>query len=90
MRADGGAVCRITKLENLEKKLAVTAATKAATQDRAQFHMDWSWRVSGEVAHWGHRHTRKLDYHAMYTVAHDGESWKIADVEILDLQRVDK
>ncbi len=89
LRSEGGAVCRITKLEELDKKLEKVYG-KDQAERRPGFVVDWRWRVHGEVAHWGHRHTRILDYHAKYSVEQSGGAWKIADVEILDLKRVDK
>lgn len=48
-----------------------------------------SWKVSGSVLHWGHVHRRANQYSARFIVKAVGESWKIADLEVLKEIRID-
>ncbi|PIE23236.1 MAG: hypothetical protein CSA62_08480 [Planctomycetota bacterium] len=84
LRSEGGAVCTITKLEQLD------GGVKDSQSQPPGFEVDWHWRVHGEVSHWGHRHERTNEYRALYQVEHDGRSWKIASVEILSQRRIDQ
>ena len=85
LRGQGGAVCTIERIEVLDQKIE----QPAGEQPTAEFGVDCSWRVHGVVSHWGHQHRRMNQYRGKYRVQHDGRSWKIATVEILDHQRVD-
>ena len=42
------------------------------------------------VAHWGHIHRRLNEYRAVYSVQHDGRSWKIAGVDVREHSRVEE
>lgn len=86
LRGEGGAVCDVQKVEVLERE--VSFPEEPQQDGPLAFEVDWRWRVHGLVSHFGHRHERTNQYHARYTVAHDGASWKIAEVEILDHQRI--
>lgn len=93
LRSDGGAVCRIEEVRLLGGKVDLNpAAVEDATGNEARAHefaVDWSWEVDGLVSHWGHVHRRTNRYQALYTVAHDGASWKIAGVETTEHVRID-
>ena len=41
------------------------------------------------VTHWGHTHSRLNEYLANFLVRADGSSWKIADYELLESQRIE-
>ena len=47
-----------------------------------------TWNATGTVGHWGHMHTRTNRYDALITLAPQGDSWKIADLEILEESRM--
>jgi len=90
LRGEGGAVCDVEKVELVEGSVRVEPDPEQQEQAAApSFEADWLWRVHGLVSHWGHSHQRTNQYHALYTVAHDGASWKIADVEVLDHERIE-
>jgi hypothetical protein len=46
------------------------------------------WNVTGSVGHWGHTHMRTNAYDALVTLAERDDRWKIADLEILEEERV--
>ncbi len=86
LREQGGAVCGIDEVEVVEG--AVDPASYGAGA-AAEFQIDWNWRVRGVVSHWGHVHRRTNHYRARYTVRHDGGSWKIAAVKVLEHERLE-
>ncbi len=86
LRDDGGAVCSIDSVEVLSR---AARFPDGADDERPRFLVDWGWRVDGIVAHWGHIHRRRNEYEAEYTVRHDGQSWKIAAVNVIEHRRVD-
>lgn len=47
-----------------------------------------TWDVFGSVRHWGHEHYRCNTYRAQLTLVPDGDYWKLAEVQILDEERV--
>jgi hypothetical protein len=46
------------------------------------------WNATGSVGHWGHTHMRTNSYDALMTLGRTGDEWKIADIDILEEQRV--
>ena len=46
------------------------------------------WNATGSVGHWGHTHMRTNQYAALVTLGKDGDRWKIADIDILEEQRL--
>jgi hypothetical protein len=46
------------------------------------------WNATGSVGHWGHTHMRTNAYDALLTLGRAGEQWKLADIDILEEQRV--
>jgi hypothetical protein len=46
------------------------------------------WTATGSVGHWGHTHLRTNSYDALVTLGRLGEQWKIADIDILEEQRL--
>ena len=55
---------------------------------RIQFQMDFKWRVSGEVEHWGHIHTRENEYLGRLSVKDVDGFWKLDAVKFLSQKRV--
>ena len=78
LREEGGAVCSVDEIEVLSR----AADVPRDESGDPRFDVDWSWRVHGLVAHWGHIHRRVNRYRATYGVRHDGRSWKIASVTV--------
>lgn len=46
------------------------------------------WHATGSVGHWGHTHMRTNAYDAEITLASSEDRWRIADIEILEEQRL--
>lgn len=86
MRDQGGAVCKIEKVEILRSE-RLEAATEDARK-RSEFRISCQWRVLGLVEHWGHAHRRVNEYSAVYTLTPSGETWKISGVEMSDHKRI--
>ena len=82
LRNQGGAVARVQRLEVLDRHVDVP-------EEAARFDVDWKWRVHCAVTHWGHTHERINEYTARYLVRHDGASWKIAQMDVLDQLRIE-
>lgn len=87
LRGQGGAVCKVDKIDVFEK--AIETAT-TSPDGRPQFAVSCAWRVHGVVSHWGHEHRRLNQYRALYTVAHDGRAWRIDAVEVQEHSRIDE
>ncbi len=47
-----------------------------------------TWRVSGSVEHWGHKHNRINQYEAEITVKPVDGAWKITDIDLIEEKRV--
>ncbi len=52
------------------------------------FTMLATWDVYGSVRHWGHTHYRCNAYTASLTIIPTEEYWKIADIQLMDEERV--
>ncbi len=81
LRDEGGAVCRVKKLEYLQ------CALVPADED-SRYAVQAHWRVFGLVNHFEHTHERVNEYHARYEIAPESNVWKIVDVEITKEQRL--
>jgi hypothetical protein len=77
----GGARVRVRKVALLE--VVPTQAQEAGT-----LRYRTKWNATGSVGHWGHTHMRTNRYDAQITLARIEGQWKIADIEILEEQRV--
>lgn len=86
LREQGGAICAIEGVDVLEG--SIDDATYASTGEPV-FVVHYQWQVHGVVSHWGHIHRRMNEYDADYTVRHDGQSWKIAAVNVKNHRRVE-
>ncbi|MFI4897394.1 MAG: hypothetical protein ACIARR_06180 [Phycisphaerales bacterium JB059] len=47
------------------------------------------WRVDGTVYHWGHSHTRTIEYLARYEIAGLDKGWRFVGHEVLEQTRLD-
>jgi hypothetical protein len=52
------------------------------------FVVDATWNVGGSVGHWGHVHQRRNQYRAELRVAPVAGTWKLADMKILEEERL--
>ena len=77
----GGARVRVREVDLLEV-IPVQAQEAGSLRYRAK------WNATGSVGHWGHTHMRTNQYDAQITLARIGGGWKIANIEILEEQRV--
>ena len=50
--------------------------------------VDAAWTVTGSIGHWGHVHQRQNRYVAKLTVSPVDGEWKLADVEIIEEERL--
>lgn len=82
LRQRGGAVATIREVEPL-------GGDVRAGDEAGRFSVDWTWRVHCAVTHWGHTHRRVNEYRARFAVHHDGRSWRIAGMDVLDEKRVE-
>tara|TARA_R110002072_G_scaffold302710_2_gene487650 strand:+ start:174242 stop:175846 length:1605 start_codon:yes stop_codon:yes gene_type:complete len=53
-----------------------------------EFQVDLCWRVSGEVEHWGHIHTRENEYVGRLSVKDADGFWKLTELKFLGQKRV--
>ena len=77
----GGARVRVRAVDLLE--VVPTHAEAAGT-----LRYRTRWNATGSVGHWGHTHMRTNQYDAEITLAPIEGQWKIADIEILQEERV--
>ncbi len=87
MRDQGGAVARIQSVDLLDTEI-VAARIEQAEGEQSAYGVQTTWRVDGMVYHWGHTHSRRNVYEAMYTVARSEDAWKIVSVEMLRQERM--
>ena len=86
LRDEGGARAQVTHLIPRAHKV-ITAddlspkdrakLSKRSPTSRAQYIAKHSWRVVGEVTHWGHTHRRVYDYEAIYAMSETDRGWRI-------------
>ncbi len=48
-----------------------------------------TWTIDGTVYHWGHSHTRQIEYEGEYTITALPQGWRITDHRILSQTRLD-
>ncbi len=82
MKDEGGAVCRVKRLEYLDCQPA------PLDPDQSGFAFDTHWRVHGLVQHWGHTHERVNEYQARYQLSQTNGLWMIAAVDISQEKRL--
>lgn len=83
LREEGGAVCKVQKVELLD-------ASPAFPEGSDLWSVRAHWRVHGKVGHWGHTHMRVNEYVAVFTMAHREGAWKIAVMDVRSQERVDQ
>ena len=77
----GGARVRVREVDVLE--VVPEERTEADT-----LRYRTRWNATGSVGHWGHTHMRTNSYDALVTLGRLDGRWKIADIEILEEQRL--
>lgn len=83
LREEGGARCRIRKVELLEGKVTFPEDTAD------EFSVSCRWRVHGRVGHYGHEHLRVNEYAAAYTLRRRDGGWRISDVKLSEQKRIE-
>ena len=76
LKNEGGAVCRVKKLEYLQ------CSPDELEPEEKGFAFQTCWRVYGLVRHWGHTHERVNEYEARYRLDEVDGQWKIAAVKV--------
>lgn len=79
----GGARVRVREVEILD-----IVSEDAASSDTLSYRTKWN--ATGSVGHWGHTHMRTNQYDARVTLGKDGDRWRIADIDILEEQRLNR
>ena len=77
----GGARVRVREVELLD-----VTPEESAEPDTLRYRTRWN--ATGSVGHWGHTHMRTNSYDALITLARPTDQWRIADIDILEEQRV--
>ncbi len=83
---EGGAVCSVDEVKLLHGEVLTVGRTK---EGNISFVVRARWRVRGSVYHFGHSHSREIEYQAEYRVAQVPEGWRIVGCNVLSQQRTD-
>lgn len=86
MREQGGAVSRVSEIEIVDIERRAVPGTSPLHQ---AYEYRCTWNVTGTVEHWGHIHTRKNQYEAVFRVEGLASGWKITDFQPLQEQRLE-
>ena len=79
MAEQGGAQAEVTNVEFLRGRLLKNEQNSAQLQA--------TWRVHGQVEHWGHVHQRTNEYRATLDLQVDDGHWKISRLRVHDTRR---
>ena len=79
MAEQGGAVSRVRDVKLVDGKARLV---------KDGFVYECTWRVTGTVEHWGHIHTREMEYSGEFTVASTATGWKVTDYQLRKAKRV--
>lgn len=79
----GGAQAKVKEVEVL------AVAAKPNPERSFAYDLTAKWSALGTVGHWGHVHTRKNVYDAVFTMEVVGGVWKITGLDLLEEKRVD-
>lgn len=85
----GGMLGIITGIEPLELAIDNIGRRPVNGEDVLVFEATHRWRVDGTVYHWGHSHTRTIEYLARYEVAGLDKGWRFTGHEVLEQTRLD-
>lgn len=81
MAEQGGSRSRVLEVRPV-------SGTVIGTPSRSEFQIELRWRVSGEVEHWGHIHTRENEYLGKLSVKNADGFWKLSELKFLSQKRV--
>eukprot|EP00913_Durusdinium_trenchii_P006335 g5947.t1 len=85
----GGMLGIITGIEPMELAIDDIRLGAVDGADAIVFSATHRWRVEGTVYHWGHSHTRTIEYLARYEVAGLDQGWRFVGHEVLEQTRLD-
>jgi hypothetical protein len=77
----GGARVRVREVELLD-------VVPQESPDPGALRYRVRWNATGSVGHWGHTHLRTNAYDARISLGQRDNRWKIADIDIIEEQRV--
>jgi hypothetical protein len=77
----GGARVRVREVELLD-------VVPQEPPDAGVLRYRARWNATGSVGHWGHTHLRTNAYDAVISLGQRDNRWKIADIDIIEEQRV--
>ena len=86
MQEQGGAVSRIRAVELVAGH--IDPARPPRRKDPRGFTYRCTWQVEGTVEHWGHIHTRRNEYEAVFDVEPRDQQWKITGMKPLGEKRL--
>ena len=78
IRVAGGGTARVRAVEDL------VVEEVAPLSDRPGFSTLAEWTAMASAGHWGHQHERRIRFRALMELARDGDTWKIADLTVVD------
>lgn len=81
----GGARVRVYEIALREAKML-----EMSSHSGKSFRTHSEWVTIGEVTHWGHTHERTNKYEAEITVDAVEGTWKLANLELLNEERIQK
>jgi len=85
----GGMLGIITGIEPMALEIESIGIAGRDGGDVVVFDALHRWRVDGTVYHWGHSHTRTIEYLARYEAAGLSEGWRFTGHEVLEQTRLD-
>jgi hypothetical protein len=86
LREEGGAVCRVQRVEPLTVRVRERA--RGSRNDAPHLAVEALWRVHGLVEHWNHMHRRVNEYAADLRLEPRGGDWKIVALNVHRQDRV--
>ena len=81
MAEQGGSRSRVLEVRPV-------SGTIIGMPSRSDFQMEVRWRISSEVEHWGHIHTRENEYLGRLSVKDSDGYWKLFELKFLSQKRV--
>jgi hypothetical protein len=84
LESQGGARVRVRAVEVLD----ITPEESSQVEAVETLRYRARWNATGTVGHWGHTHMRTNSYNALVTLGRIGSQWKIADIDILEEERI--
>ncbi|WP_144996244.1 hypothetical protein [Polystyrenella longa] len=85
----GGPVARVTDIKIQAMEIGKPAQEPTAKKvDPRAFTVDCTWQVVGTVEHWGHIHSRTIEYQALFVVSPVEGKWKITALTVESENRI--